>query len=158
VKTFNSFTEFASYLRAKIPVVGETQVAALTEAAIRVQQKAKNEIGHYQDDWPELSSATLEGFHSQFTRWIPGKVELGYSPPDNPLLRTGELGESIGFRVVGLKATIGSPLEKALWQEMGTPGALYPIPPRPFLTKAIMTLAPELVALIRSSVAAALGE
>jgi hypothetical protein len=117
---------------------------ALEVAAQIVEKEAKAEIGTYQaaagpfKAWDHLSSATLEGFLHPVAGWIPGKETLGYAPPDNPLLRTGDMRDSIEHVVhvvslTGGEAHVGSNDDKALWQELGTPNALYPIEPRSFL-------------------------
>jgi hypothetical protein len=60
------------------------------------------------------------------------KEALGYSPPDNPLLRTGETKESIDCLVQGLEAEIGSNNQKMVWDEFGT----SKMPMRPVLGPA----------------------
>jgi hypothetical protein len=117
---------------------------ALEVAAQIVETEAKAEIGTYQSAagpfqaWDPLSSATLEGFLHPVAGWIPGKKDLGYAPPDNPLLREGDMRDSIEHVVrlvslVGGEAHVGSNDPKALWQELGTPNARFPIEPRSFL-------------------------
>lgn len=110
---------------------------------------ARNYIGHPQNGWEPLSSATIEGFHLPSGRYIPGKDELGYGgPPDfDPLLREGDLRASIEVSVDGLRGIVGSAERTALWQELGTPGARYPIPPRPFLAKGLQESLPVLATL-----------
>lgn len=118
--------------------------AVVTDAAVR----ARGYIGNYQEGWlmgwERLSSATLYGFQHPSGGWIFGKEDLGYSPPDNPLLREGDMRDSIEFRSEGMFGETGSDSKIALYQEMGTPGALYPIPPRPFIAKGMMEAAYEL--------------
>lgn len=105
-------------------------------------QRARATIGHSQPGWDPLSTATLEGFRHWRGRYIPGKNELGYSPPENPLLREGGMRESITSDVSGLVGIVGSDQKKALWHELGVPGADYPIPPRPFLATGLMEAVP----------------
>ncbi len=71
-------------------------------------------------------------------------------PANNPLLRSGELRDSITMRSDGNGAIIGSPLDIALYQENGTEH----IPPRPFLGPAageVMDSAPELIVKVISA-------
>lgn len=88
--------------------------------------------------WEPLSSATVDGFRHAYGFWVMGKEDLGFGGAESPLLRTGTLRDSIESRALGLYGEIGSDEKRALYNEMGTPGALYPVPPRPFLAKGMM--------------------
>lgn len=93
---------------------------------------AKGFIGHYQDGWAPLKPATVED-----------KEKKGFAPPDNPLLRTGEMWSSITFEVemkgFGLvEGIVGSDSKVALDQEIGVVRAKGSLPPRPFLALAMM--------------------
>jgi len=106
-------------------------IATGLEASFRVfvkeiEETAKEEIGVYQPAY------------GPFNAWAPlaestkaDRVRQGYSE-DEPLLRSGELRDSIGSEVVGLAAIIGTKSEIGLWQEVGTAH----IPPRPFIGPA----------------------
>lgn len=106
-------------------------IATGLEACFRVfvkeiEETAKEEIGVYQPAY------------GPFNAWAPlaestkaDRVRQGYSE-DEPLLRSGELRDSIGSEVVGLAAIIGTKSEIGLWQEVGTAH----IPPRPFIGPA----------------------
>ncbi|MGC1030908.1 phage virion morphogenesis protein [Pantoea agglomerans] len=91
-----------------------------------IEETAKEEIGVYQpaygpfDAWAPLAESTKAD-----------RVRRGYSD-DEPLLRSGELRESIQSEVVGLAAIVGTKSEIGLWQEVGTER----IPPRPFIGPA----------------------
>ncbi|TPE14900.1 hypothetical protein FJP62_14310 [Pantoea vagans] len=91
-----------------------------------IEETAKEEIGIYQpaygpfDAWAPLAESTKAD-----------RVRQGYSE-DEPLLRSGELRDSIGSEVVGLAAIVGTKSEIGLWQEVGTAH----IPPRPFIGPA----------------------
>ena len=111
-----------------------------TEALMVVlQTEAKSYIGNYQEGWAPLAESTLLGGTSPEGFRYPGKIELGYAPPDNPLLRTGQMRDSIEQAAAstggGAMGMIGSDDPVALWQEMGTKRG---IPPRPFLALAMM--------------------
>lgn len=114
--------------RVKSELVTPTE-ALMTLAAA----DAKARIGHYQDGWAPLAETTLHGWNGH-----PGKIELGYAPPDNPLLRKGDMRDSIqglAMRTLfGAEGAVGSNSKIALWQEMGTSR----IPPRPFLGPALL--------------------
>lgn len=113
-------------------------VEVIEDAAAR----ARGYIGQPQSGWPmawaPLSGGTVEGFRHRNGRWIPGKQELGYGGYERPLLRDGDMRDSIEVNATGLFGEVGSDSKVALWQEIGTPGAEYPIPPRPFLAKGMM--------------------
>ena len=91
-----------------------------------IEETAKEEMGVYQpavgpfEAWAPLAASTKAD-----------RVRLGYSE-DEPLLRSGELRDSIESEVVGLAAIVGTKSEIGLWQEMGTDR----IPPRPFIGPA----------------------
>lgn len=88
-----------------------------------IEETAKEEIGIYQpaygpfDAWAPLAESTKAD-----------RVRRGYSE-DEPLLRSGELRDSIHSEVMGLAAIVGTKSEIGLWQEVGTSH----IPPRPFI-------------------------
>lgn len=101
---------------------------AMERAAQIVEDRAKEDIGRYQAgidpfaDWVPLAPGTVQD-----------KARLGYSPPDNPLLRTGDLRDSIEHTVESEeRAVVGSDSDVAVWQELGT----RTIPPRSFLGAA----------------------
>ncbi|MGH7102895.1 MAG: hypothetical protein ACREFJ_10915 [Acetobacteraceae bacterium] len=63
---------------------------AIERGAVMIERETKREIRHYQPavgalpGWPRLRPSTLRE-----------KTRLGYSPPANPLLRTGEMRAGI---------------------------------------------------------------
>ena len=100
--------------------------SALERVACRVEKTAKDELGAYQKavgpfpEWEDLAQSTQEE-----------RERLGY-PADEPLLRTGDLRDSISHEVHNLDATIGSTSEIAEYHEFGTSR----MPPRPFIGPA----------------------
>jgi phage gpG-like protein len=110
----------------KLIAVGvETEVAiqlSVEKAASIVQTNAKDAIGneHNGYDWPPLAEST-----------IADKERQGYTAPA-PLLRTGELRDSIHTTIGHHVAYVGSNNDKAVWHEFGT----NRVPPRPFISKA----------------------
>jgi len=99
---------------------------ALERVAVAVETTAKAEFGEYQGaigpfpEWAELADSTQAD-----------RGRLGY-PENEPLLRSGELRDSISHGVEELTATIGSTSDIMVYQEFGTPT----IPPRPVLGPA----------------------
>ncbi len=94
-----------------------------------VATDAKALIGHEIDRWPPLADRT-----------VAEKQRLGYVgqiSPTDPLLRTGDMRESIKpdaeLTAYGVEGVVGSGSKIALYQEMGTSR----IPPRPFLAEAM---------------------
>ena len=132
---FSSFAKFAEHL----VLLGVEQHLAdheiLEVAAKQIETRAKEKIGSYQDAagpfeaWQPLAASTVEQ-----------REALGYTP-DDPLLRDGTLRDSIEHKVEGREAHIGSDLDIALWQELGTEH----IPPRSFLGSSAFELAPKIV-------------
>lgn len=148
MKDFGSFGEFAETL-AGIAVAQETLVRrTVSHCAKLVEQEAKAEIGHYQEQigqfvgWDDLADATKAD-----------RVRQGF-PEDEPLLRTGEMRDSIGTALSadGMEAQIGSDDDKAVWQELGT----QHIPPRSFLGGAMARKEEKIVAALGHAVATAL--
>ena len=99
----------------------------LGKAAQLLEEKAKETIGEYHDAvgpmpaWAELADATKAD-----------RVAQGF-PEDEPLLRTGELRDSIGHEVSGNEAWIGSDSDIAEYHEFGTSR----MPPRPIFGTAL---------------------
>lgn len=125
-REFGSFAEFAGHLLT----LQVTEAAALRKGldlvGTVVEGTAKAEIGFYQ------------GAVGEFAAWEPladsteqEKARLGFEP-DAPLLRTGELRDSIGHEVGGLEVVIGSTSDVMVYQELGT----ATIPPRAVLGPA----------------------
>lgn len=127
MRSFPDLASFAAYL-ARLPVaIHAAETAGLTAAAVVIEKEAKAEIGHYQSEagpfpaWAELADATKADRRAK-----------GF-PENNPLLRSGELLNSISHSVDGSHAVVGSTSDIAVYQEFGTPHAAHPIPPRSFL-------------------------
>jgi phage gpG-like protein len=98
----------------------------LKVCAERIEQTAKEEIGHYQSAvgpyvaWSPLAESTEEQ-----------KAKKGY-PANSPLLASGEMQKSIQHEVSALTAIIGSTDKKMVYHEFGT----VRIPPRPVMGPA----------------------
>jgi phage gpG-like protein len=130
-----AFAELATQLEMRLR---EAVAIGLAEAAAMVAEEAKHLVGHEQSEWPSLAQSTIERKGSG----------------DEPLLETGEMRDSIEFRVEGLTAVIGSDNEKAVAHEHGTGH----VPPRPFLSTAALHKSPEIVELLAEKLKLALKE
>lgn len=126
MREFGSLGSFGLYLMEAAAAEAVMLERGLKACAERIEKTAKEELGEYQPatgpfpEWAQLADATMAQRES-----------MGYTPND-PLLRSGELRDSIGHEVSGLEAEIGSTSDIAVYQELGT----ETIPPRPFLGPA----------------------
>jgi phage gpG-like protein len=131
---FNGMAAFAEQLLTLAVAEHEAAQASLEQGAKLIEKRAKNKIGEYQEQvgpfiaWPELAESTKSDRAAQ-----------GF-PEDEPLLRTGEMRDSIGHQVGEGEAVIGSNDDRAVWQELGTAH----IPPRSFLGGAAAEKAHEI--------------
>lgn len=132
-----SLTGFAGFL-GKAVVRYETEKAhVLKQAARVVQAESKRVIGTYDYAWPELAESTKRD-----------RVNQGY-PEDEPLLRSGEMRDSIEVGPItggwaDTSIEVGSNNDKAVWQELGTDK----IPPRSFLWYAALEKEKEITHLL----------
>lgn len=92
-----------------------------------IEEEARRVIGTYDYGWPQLKPATQAQ-----------RVRLGF-PANEPLLRTGELRDSISHAVEGDVGYVFSTSRIAVYQELGTAH----IPPRSFLRGAANAKAVE---------------
>lgn len=130
MRKFNSVGAFAAHLMKLAEKVEPAMHAELKKIGKTLEKDAKGIIGEYQNEnmgpfpaWKELADSTKED-----------RVNKGFTPND-PLLRTGDLRDSIESEADGLSVTVGSDSKIALYQEMGTRRG---IPPRPFLSLALV--------------------
>jgi len=121
------FSKVVADMASRVPLeIGN--VAELT--GLSAKAKARSLIGQERPEWLALADVTVEE-----------KTRLGYVgrvSATDPLLRTGEMRDSIEFELLedlgtGVSAVIYSNDEKAVVQELG--GGY--IPPRPFLATAM---------------------
>jgi HK97 gp10 family phage protein len=140
----HSLLQFAADLGKMEVGFGLFQHEVMEKACVMVEKEAKRVIGTYDYNWPALAEAT-----------IADRVAQGFAP-DEPLLRTGEMRDSIEHRVetegLGMKTVglVGTDNPIAKYQELGT----RTIPPRSFLGEAAMHKEEEIHELFGSSVAA----
>jgi phage gpG-like protein len=117
----HSLAEFAGHLAHAAIELEIVKHELLDEAGHIVETEAKRVLGTYEYGWPQLADSTQTE-----------RERLGFTPND-PLLRTGDLKESIEHTVHGLSSVdIGSNNLYAKFQELGTDR----IPPRSFLAGA----------------------
>jgi len=121
------FSKVVAGMARRVPMeIGN--VAELT--GLSAKAKARSLIGQERPEWLALADITIEE-----------KTRLGYVgrvSATDPLLRTGEMRDSIEFEVLedpgtGVSVAIYSNDEKAVIHELG--GGY--IPPRPFLATAM---------------------
>lgn len=138
---------FAAHMSALAAHHGHPSHEAMEKAANLVAEEAKAEIGHYQDAvggfaaWEQLAGVTQKK-----------RADAGFTPND-PLLVTGDLQKSIESTVADNKGYVGSGLDEAVWQEMGTER----IPPRSFLGGAAARKGHEVARLLGRDVVSSIA-
>ena len=143
MREFPSLTAFAEHLLTTAVAIAEADHLALEHVGKHLETEAKKKVGEYQTQagpfaaWAPLADST-----------IADKERSGFSPPDNPLLRTGEMRESIQHKVVGLEAHVGSDSDIAVFQELGTSR----MPPRSFLGSTAVEQTDKVVEIIGGAV------
>ena len=142
MQEFNSFGAFATHL-VKLSASSHEVVSHVTDrSAEEIQKTAQGMIGQYQQaigpysKWQDLADSTEAE-----------KARLGYSV-DAPLLRTGEMKNSIERTVHGYEAAVGSNDKNMIYHELGT----SKIPPRPVLGPAALHSKPRIEKIIGLSV------
>src|SRR5690348_3170601 len=114
MREFSGPGALAAHLLVAATAMEHGEHAALEKAAVEVEKRAKDKIGEYQDavgpfeKWRELADSTKAD-----------RVRKGF-PENEPLLRTGEMRDSIEHKVADHEAHIGSDNSIALYQELGT--------------------------------------
>ncbi len=140
-----TFGEAAEFYRQAADLIEEDLHAVVVTVAARAAERARATSATCNPLGP-LSDATVEGFWHPAGFWITGKRELGFEGPDyEPLRRSGQMEQSIEPVADGLAGGVVSDDKVMLFQEMGTPGARFPIPPRPVLALGLMHSIPDLV-------------
>lgn len=124
---FKSLGSLALHMAAQEVALLASLHAGLEKCAVRVEQTATAEIGHYQSGvgpfpaWADLADST----ETQ-------KARMGY-PADAPLEASGAMRDSITHTTNMLEAVIGSTDEKMVYHEFGTPK----MPARPVMGPAV---------------------
>lgn len=146
MKEFSSALAFAEHLVIVEQQIRVTAHKGLDAAARIIERDAKHQIGQYQaavgpfPEWADLADSTEAE-----------KARLGY-PVDAPLLREGDLRDSIEREVDGLEAVVGSKSDIAEYQEFGT----AKIPPRPFIGPAAFKNKEKIQGILGAAVVAGL--
>jgi HK97 gp10 family phage protein len=119
--TLETFAAFVAM--GMVGDVHEARKIVLKVGAAMIQKEAKDVIGTYTFGWEQLAPDTQAE-----------RARLGF-PPNQPLLRTGSLRDSIEITIVkpGEEAWIGTNHPVAAFQEFGT----STIPPRPFMGRRV---------------------
>ena len=106
-----------------------------------IQKKAQSAIGREHELWAPLAEST-----------IADKASHGFPTP-KPLLRTGQMRDSIEYTVHGNEGCVGSNSPIAVYQELGTSR----IPPRSFLVSAAISSEDKIHRMVGASAVAVLS-
>jgi phage gpG-like protein len=140
MKTLSLLGAVAEFSAMKIEL-DAIEHAVIVRACQLVCEAARDAIGKEHDYWPALQPET-----------VAERLRAGYAA-DQPLLRTGELKNSISWRAEGLTGLVGSDNDKAVYHELGTSS----IPPRPFLVPAAQQMEHRIVDMAGRAAAAVIG-
>lgn len=118
---FSDFNKIVQQLPAQYDNYEKSALEFLGEM---LEKDAKEIIGHIQEGWADLAESTKKD-----------KIRKGFvfNMDYNPLLRTGEMRDSISHSITKNTLFVGSTSEIMVYQEMGT----IHIPPRPVLGLAM---------------------
>lgn len=174
--SFDNIGSFVRFLRTIEGHAARDLELALADAGKLVQEQAKDLIGEDHPTaagpfpaWPQLAETTLYGYTDKHGHTHPGKIELGYSPPDNPLKRHEDLLHAIDLSYDSMKAIVGVPDEVV---GDGSPGNLVRnvgdvaidhefgtrhMPARSFLGRALFVRTHDVVAIIGHAVQRAIA-
>ena len=116
MREFGSLGELAMHVLERRVTMHVTLAEGLTKVVEKIEETARSEFGEYQPAvdgfpaWAELADSTKDE-----------RSRLGY-PEDEPLLREGDLRDSIGHAVdeVALEGGVGSADPKMVFHEFGT--------------------------------------
>lgn len=146
MKEFGDMGKFAAHLRERA-VAGVVVLQEASETIGKhVEKVAKAEFGHYQSAvgpfpaWEELAESTKDD-----------RVAQGFTEND-PLLRSGDLRDTITHTATPLEATIGSPDQVMVYHEFGT----ATIPARPVLGPAAHRSKAKIEAIVGAAAVTAL--
>jgi phage gpG-like protein len=111
VRDFASIAEFVRFLETRVEATKAAQKEGIAAAGEMLEAEAKAMIGAEDPDWPPLADST-----------VADKQRLGYVDQvsaTDPLLRTGELRDSIEHSADESEVVVGSNDEVAVVQELG---------------------------------------
>lgn len=147
MKQFNSFAGLAAELMLLSLRLPSLEHELLEDACKDIEKRAKEKIGNYQAEagpfaaWAPLAESTKAG-----------RTSAGFSE-DDPLLRTGDMRDTIEHKVVRSVGHVGSDSDIALYQELGTDR----IPARSFLGGSAFEAEPEIRAKVGATYTAFLS-
>ncbi|PHK92923.1 hypothetical protein CR162_21365 [Pseudoroseomonas rhizosphaerae] len=144
---FDGYGAFAKHLRKVASKVEAAQRRGLRQGAAMMAATAKGMHGEYQP-----SDRVSNAWAPLAPRTVAERTRRGFSP-DEPLLRTGALRDSIGFSVQGDEALVGSTSPLAVHHEKGTAR----IPPRPVFSKTAVIHGRGAARLVGAHVAATMA-
>jgi len=116
-----TLSQFATALEEVTLALPKRILTSLELAAKLIKTEAQSYIGHPQEDWPSLKQSTLDV-----------KKRLGYASK-GILERTGEMRESITYKIMPYQAIVESFNRALFFHETGT---MY-MPKRPVLSRAV---------------------
>lgn len=143
---FTSFAQAAAHCAKIALAVHEEEKSSLERATKLLQTKVKEKFGEYQPvagpfvAWAELAESTKQDREQQ-----------GY-PEDEPLLRSGDLRDSVERAVRDLEGFVGSNSDIAVYQELGTKN----MPPRSVFGSAAVENMGKVAQIVGESAVAAL--
>ena len=151
-KSFNSLLDFSEHLFKAATAEIFAVHAGLELSAKLIQADAKHQLGHLQPqvgpfpEWEELADSTKADKE---------RNDYVFNADYNPLVRTGELMNSIEYEVnmSALEAIIGTKNIIGAYQEFGTKN----IPPRPFMGTAAFKLGPIIAKLLGKAIIIGIG-
>jgi hypothetical protein len=129
MQNFDSMASFGRHLIKNAARSKECYAPALDQIGKIVTYVAKSKLGKYQ---PAIGPFAGWAALTEYT--INERIEAGFTPND-PLLRSGHLRDSISYVAQYPKLVVGSPLPYAVDQELGVEADR--LPPRPFLGPAM---------------------
>ena len=142
-----NLVQLAAELAALGPRIEAAEQQALEQCGAHLQHAAQALIGQELAVWPPLADST-----------IAEKQALGFTgqvSATDPLLRTGELRDSIQYSASGhTRGDVGSDLDVAEWQQHGASRGL---PPRLLLGTALEQETEACGAIIASAVSRTLS-
>lgn len=147
MKEFTSFADFAVHCVGMVATVEAAQASGMDRATAHLQAKAKGKLGTYQPEaqtfaaWAELAESTKER-----------REKAGFTPND-PLLMTGDMRDSIERQHTSIEGVVGSNSDIAVYQELGT----AKIPPRSFFGSTGVEEAGRVVQILGAATALALA-
>lgn len=141
MKTYRSFGALARALERAAAELPLTYAAAMRAGGESVKNDAQERIGHYQAGWDLLQPATV-------AQKIRMEIAPGGDGGDNPLLRTGDMRDSIAAESTDAGFVVGSAADVLAYQEIGTSR----IPPRPVLAPALKHMAPFITTVLGRAV------